>query len=410
MKPSREQRAPRLTRTGRRALLAVPIAAALFLVAMGAYLGFVGIQRSQARSLPAPTGPYAVGRAMYDWTNGGLPDPLAPEPGHARELSVWLWYPAERGTARREAPYAPGAWADVHLSGPAGWFEGGFAAVRDHAVEPAPIARGRFPVVVLEPGLGLEALLYTTLAEDLASQGYLVAAVTPTYSADLTVLDGRVVEASRRGNPGDAMGEDRAAELVGVWATDAQFVAARVAALDRTGPFAGHVEGSAVAYIGHSLGGAASLEACSQDPRCAGAVNMDGAVAGGVVRTGLARPVLLMGSQDSCVTGWCSAAGGQGAVSRQDARRFLAASTGPLWDLEIRGTEHFDFSDYAAFYLAWPLSRLVPVGPLNGDRALQISDAYVSAFVGRALEGRQEPLLGGAAPPFAEVRVLTERR
>ena len=36
-------------------------------------------------TLPAPTGPFAVGRTIRDWK------------GQGRELLVWIWYPAERG-------------------------------------------------------------------------------------------------------------------------------------------------------------------------------------------------------------------------------------------------------------------------------------------------------------------------
>ncbi|MCW2904066.1 MAG: uncharacterized protein JWO67_6331, partial [Streptosporangiaceae bacterium] len=49
--------------------------------------------------------------------------------------------------------------------------------------------------------LGFAAPQYTTLAENLASHGYLVAGVTPTYSANLTVLHGHTLHATTAGNP-----------------------------------------------------------------------------------------------------------------------------------------------------------------------------------------------------------------
>lgn len=91
-------------------------------------------------------------------------------------MSVWLWYPGGRaGTA----PYAHGAWAGLHIDGALAWSETGFDEVRVHAVADVPVAAGRFPVVVLEPGLRFAAPQYTAIAANLASHGYLVAGVTP---------------------------------------------------------------------------------------------------------------------------------------------------------------------------------------------------------------------------------------
>src|SRR5207248_1905263 len=107
--------------------------------------------------------------------------------------------------------------------------------VHDHAFADAPVLTGRFPVIVLEPGLGFAVPQYTTIAENLASQGYLVAGVTPTYSANLTVLNGYAVSATAAGDPQDSDApaarptDDR---LVDVWAADARFAAAQATALD----------------------------------------------------------------------------------------------------------------------------------------------------------------------------------
>jgi predicted dienelactone hydrolase len=199
----------------------------------GGYLEYVAVRHAQPVTLPAPTGKYKVGRAMFDWTDRSRIDPLAPRPGRPRELSVWLWYPAPHDAEGRQAPYAPGAWGQLHFPGVVGLGETSFGAVRDHALAGAPVAGGRFPIAVLEPGLGLAAPQYTTVAENLASHGYLVAGVTPTYSANLTVLHGRAVHETAAGNPPRLNADLHSAaarrtgdRLVGVWAADARFAAA----------------------------------------------------------------------------------------------------------------------------------------------------------------------------------------
>ncbi|AEW98408.1 alpha/beta hydrolase family protein [Streptantibioticus cattleyicolor] len=388
-----------------RRLLRVTLAVlAAVLVTAGGYAGVVAERHERPVALPAPTGHYHVGRAMFEWTDRHRADPLAPRPGMPRQLSVWLWYPAPPDAQGRPVPYAPGAWGQLHFGGPATIAETDFDLVRPHALDGVPVAAGRFPVVVLEPGLGFSAPQYTTIAENLAGHGYLVAGVTPTYSANLTVLHGHTVRATPAGDPGESDITAVGDRLVGVWSADARFAAAQVAGLDATGPFAGHVDRAHTAYVGHSLGGAASLEACRTDPRCAAAADLDGAQYGPVTRTGVGRPVLVMGSENSCVTGTCRPATAADAADRAVARTLLTAGSAPAWAYQIDGTAHFNYSDYGAYYLAAPVRGLLALGPIDGSLALTITNAYLTAFLDHTLRATPQPLLTGALHPFPQVR------
>jgi dienelactone hydrolase len=394
--------------TGRRRMLRVMAVFVLAVVTLsGAYLALVAVRHAQPAAWPAPTGSYRVGRAAFEWTDRTRTDPLAPRPGSARELSVWLWYPATPQAAGRPAAYAPGAWEELHPEGLLGLGLSSFDAIRTHALERVPVAAGRFPVVVMEPGLGLAAPQYTALAENLASHGYLVAGVTPTYSANLTVLHGRPVGRTTAGNPPAFDTTDPAAAaragagLVAVWAADARFAAAQVAGLGQAGPFAGHVDPARTAYFGHSLGGASALEACRTDPRCAGAADLDGTQ---FSARGLNKPMMIIGSANSCVTGTCRPDDPMARAERDTARSLLAASTGPAWCYQIDGTQHFNFTDYAAYYLAAPIRPLVPLGTIDGGLGLTITNAYLAAFLDHTVRGTDEPLLTGAASPYPQVR------
>lgn len=190
--------------------------------------------------------------------------------------------------------------------------------------------------------MGFAAPPYSVLAEDLASHGYLVAGVTPTFSANLTVLHDAPVLSTSAGNPPELGGHtgaaaDAADRLVDVWAADAHFVASTVAGLDRAGPFAGRVARNQVAYVGHSFGGAAVLQAFSTDPHCAAAADLDGTQFGGVVHTGLSAPLMIRGSQNSCVTGSCRAHHADDRADRNTAQTLLSASSGRTWCYSFDG-------------------------------------------------------------------------
>lgn len=354
----------------------------LVVVGGGGYVGWVLVQRSEPVSLPTPTGQLQVGRQTFEWTDAGRKDPYVAGP---RKLAVFVWYPVAKGVTGRKAAYAPGQWSGLQVKGPASILEGPVDSLQDHALDHAEVAPGRFPVVVLMPGMGLSAPMYATLAEDLASHGYLVAGVTPTYSANLTVLDGKTIESMPAANPPN-LGENSPGaiqagdQLVGFWAADARFAATQVAKVfpDSADPAFGP------SYVGHSFGGAASLEACRTDPRCAAAVDLDGSQYGEVVKKGVQAPIMLLGADDSCITSVCGP-DAKGDTDRARALSLLKASTNTSWCATIPDTRHFNFTDYGAYYLAWPLRKRLPLGSVDPRHALTLQNGYVSTFLSHAL-------------------------
>jgi pimeloyl-ACP methyl ester carboxylesterase len=298
----------------------------------------------------------------------------------------------------------PGAWRRQQFQGLVGWFETDFENVGVHAVGNAAVAEGRFPVVVLSPGMGFSASQYTAVAEDLASHGYLVAGVTPTYSANVSVLDGKLVESTPEGNPADLGGHSGSAleegnRLVDLWAADARFVAGQVAGL--AAGFGGKVEAGSVAYAGHSFGGAASLEACRLDRACVGAVDLDGTQFGGVVERGLRVPSMILSSEDSCVTGTCGPKATDPAGEREAASSLVKASSGESVRFVVEGARHLDFTDYAVYFLAPPISNLVGMGSIDGRRALAIQHHCLAAFLDHVTRGVP---LGDLAQGYPELK------
>ena len=374
--------------------LGIVLAALVALLVIG--VGASSVARAQARQLAAPTGPSAVGRIELALTDPARVDPFLSD-GHARELAVWIWYPTAKSSAGAAAPYLPTAWADAanSVNGLAAVLFQDNNAVRTNSIASAPLEGKSPPVVVLMPGLGNSIAEYTELAEDLASHGYAVVGINPTGSSTVVGFpDGHLVYATPKGSIAETnidVWYATASRLVGVWVDDASFV---VSALTKSPPSVGALDFSRVAYVGHSLGGNASFEACARDSRCIAAVDLDGTIFSQVRRTGLKVPGLILQANNkvSCDE-FCQ--------RRKDDFKGLTMS-GPVRDLAMNGAEHLNFSDNGVLFM--PLLRPVgQLGSIDGARGGLITRDVVRAFVDQEVRGAPTSTFDATVERYAEV-------
>jgi len=378
------------------------IAARLTLLAAGAaafLLGMLWLDHGRVTTLPVPTGPFAVGRTQYLWTDAGHPDPRAPRPGTPRELLAWVWYPA---AAPREsvppAAYLPAPWRTA-VERQRGLLLTQFltrdlARVRVHSISDAAVSpqHRTYPVILMRAGLAALTTNYTALAEDLASQGYVVVGFDAPYRTTLVVLPDGTVLARTPANDADRVGgaaqEQLATELVRAWSADMSFALDELERLnqaDAAGRFFGRLDLHRVGAFGHSLGGASVLQFCHDDPRCRAGVDVDGAPLGSVVRDGIRQPFLFLLS---------------------DHRDEPEAETRPVeakirsiyerlpsdrrWMFMIQGGGHYLFSDDGAALKSPPLMRvlrMLGIVRLDGRRQLALTSRCLSAFFDVYLEG-----------------------
>jgi hypothetical protein len=123
--------------------------------------------------------------------------------------------------------------------------------------------------------------LYTSQLEDLASHGYVVAAITHSYDAFLTVFpDGTSVayDSKRWPHQPSLEGEANLNQLE--WhADDIRVVLDELSRAPSNLPFSGRLDLAHVGTFGHSFGGIAAAHACQKDQRIKACLNQDGAVA-----------------------------------------------------------------------------------------------------------------------------------
>ncbi|GAB2498721.1 alpha/beta hydrolase [Promicromonospora xylanilytica] len=337
-------------------------------------------------ALPEPTGPYPVGLTPLHLVDDERADPWRPE--EQRQLMVSVWYPAVPGG--EPAPYTTEAVsaAVVEASGiPAE--PGLLATVETNSSDRARALPGKRPLVVLSPGASMSRESLTALAEELASRGYVVAGVDHTYEArGVEFPDGRVagcllceLESSRE--LGERVTRGRVLDISFVLdeLTDGR--------LWRHGP---KIDARHIAVAGHSLGGSTAAAVMVDDPRVDAGVNMDGTFQVDFPESGEDDPFLMLGKGNHHLGG-----------DEGDAPNWadnLARLDGPKLWLQMRYGNHLSFTDQMLFLeqLGLPVS-----GTVGGARGVEITTAYVSAFVDRHLRGQDAPLLDGPTAAYPEM-------
>lgn len=346
------------------------------------FVGTPAVAAFPHQYLPQPTGPNPIGRETIHLVDESRTDPWVPQAG-ARELMVSLFYPARSSGAK--APYLSTTEARLFLES-RGLNQAGLAerlaGTRSSARLGAKPASGRYPLVILSPGFGVHRHTLTHLAEDLASRGYLVAAVDHAYeSAGTEFPGGRVLTcvACQSGEP-VKVAEERAKDISFLvdWMLENQ----------------PRIDPSRIGVAGHSIGGSAAGSAMVADPRLRAGVNIDGSFDGGfhspLPDSGIGgRPFLLLGSDQAHSSGqptW--------------ERDWPKLDGWKRW-LYVTGTTHIGLSDISV--LADQSGLTDPVFSLPGLRIAEIMRAYVGAFFDLHLRGVPQPLLDGPTPANPEV-------
>src|SRR6266851_5629576 len=341
-------------RLARRISKGFAVLAMLGVLGVAALLVSLWMEHRTEVTLPTPTGPFAVGRALYDWADDETLDTLAPVPGVKRELLVWIWYPAVAGQATAIADYLPAQMraAAEPAGGPLRLLTRDLSKVHGHSLGNADVSpqQRSYPAVIMRAGASLEVWNYSTLAEDLASHGYVVVGFDAPYRTFTVVFpDGRVIRRTQENNPElclERTGQERelcANRLQTVWTSDIAFVLNRLEKLnasDPSGKFPGRLDMTRVGVFGHSFGGATAAQFCSQDSRCKAGIDVDGSLHGSVIQAGIHKPFMFLLS-------------GQGDFSSDAEIRQIQADIQSVYDrlppdgrlrVEIRGANHFLFS------------------------------------------------------------------
>jgi predicted dienelactone hydrolase len=371
--------------------------------------------------LPTPTGPFAVGRALYDWVDDQTIDTLAPAPGTMRELLGWIWYPATPGPPSEIDDYLPAATrAAVERQGGVlltRYLTRDLSKVHAHSLRNAAVSPQQrfYPVVILRAGASLEVSNYSSLAEDLSSHGYLVVGLDAPYRTRVVAFpNGRVMTRTPENNPElciEKTGPERDQcldKLLTAWTADIGFVLDQLQRLntsDPSGKLTGRLDLARVGVFGHSFGGAQAAQFCSQDSRCKAGIDVDGSLHGPAIRAGIHVPFMFLES-------------GQGDFSSDAEVRQFHADIQSVYDrlpanaklrISIRGANHFTFGDDAALlksHIVMGALHKLGILRMDGRRQLAVTSYCLHYFFDAHLKQSNAlpPKISSALYP--EIQVL----
>jgi dienelactone hydrolase len=344
-----------------------------------------------AHPIPFPKGSYGVGLTIF---------PIEKSTKTGVHRRIRLWYPTRQ--SRGGVPYADSETmakirSEKLLDQPPRVFDVWQNMKVNAKVDAMPLTtKGKFPLVFLMTGQGMPAACYTSYAQQLASDGYIVAAID--FAAGGFLVDGKnLLNEDPPGNDESTFGKIsdgwamQASEIINdISSHRSEFQKGMGATITPL------IDLHKIAVMGHSLGGAAALEAARRDQRIKACVNLDGIPESYVFQHGISTSVLFLRSRvdysdedlkrlHRTRAEWDS----RGKVVQDKIKGLLANPGGSAWVISINGTNHVSFSDL-------PFTAPQTISHYGGkiidpNRLLTLWTSLVEGFLDNRFDNRPFP-------------------
>lgn len=357
--------------------------------------------------LPKPAGPYQVGVTHLNFVDKERTDPFPQAMGRNRDIPVRVWYPTDDPGERHPSTllktrdllslkrYLLFKIIPHHICN-----------ITTNSYEDAPLADADspFPVLIFNHGFSSYMEQNTILMEHLASFGYVVVSVGHPYDGVASYPDGRSIpvdlesikDLSREARQNQKVFGENIRQLarddlsfeeikrctenyltvtrtinekIELWVRDILFMTDVLGKMNEgsiRSQFASRLSlENGIGVFGQSYGGAASVLACCLDDRLTCAINMDGAMYGGMSdKYKYRKPTLYMDSD----------------MLPGRSKYFLHINESDTYHIVIKGSKHLDYSDCTYILKTWLLKFMQFVGNIDGSLMIRITNDYVRSF------------------------------
>lgn len=296
-----------------------------------------GWAQSDSLQLLKPTGTFAIGRMVYEWTDTSREIQITEHCSEKRTLVVQLWYPAHLDSPQVKAAYAPYSKEQQHIS-----THSYLRAAFSEQVSSAPL-------ILISPGRGTKGARYSTIAEELASHGYIVAAVDMPQIGHVQYADGWAIRPSSdfapprglMGGPYEKV-DQFFEKPTAIGLADLQFAYQQLSALNESDPhgrFIDRIDLKKLGLLGHSLGGRIAGQFAAEHPHVKAYISMEGIPPRDIRYKGkLKIPVAMM----------CSS--GTWPYAKDNYFSLIDHRTKPVYMIEMKGFGHNSVLDSPYLY------------------------------------------------------------
>lgn len=283
-------------------------------------------------TLPSPTGEYGVGTCQWPLVDTSRTEViLKNSPTKYRELMLQLWYPIAKETVGIPTEYMDRISATFIANEITDLNPDFRLLIKTNSIPEAPFANNEsnYPVLIFSPGYKATYLLYQSFFEDLASHGYIVVAINHPYISGITVFPDNHYYPPYTPKNEDKFIEDNFQTVI----TDIKFVIdqLKLINLDKKHDFYGKFDLTRIGCFGHSLGGAASVQACINYPEIKAAIDIDGSMYGKEYSKPHSKPIMLINNE---FTG-----------SIDFTTKNLWKNTREGYRVQILNARHYDYTD-----------------------------------------------------------------
>lgn len=390
--------------------------------------------------LPKPTGGYDVGIDYFHLVDENRNDPFLYKSTKKRELMIKVYYPAKNDESKPFDGYFHNS-SELLKAFAAGYHMPEFIfnhlrLVNTNSKEGLQVSdkEQSYPVILFSHGAGTTMEVQTSQCEDLASQGYIVAAIDHTYVSWATLFPDRVVTAQEATT--DFSTADPAELITQIMADDSKFVIDSLTQMNEgqiESNFKERLNLDKIGTIGHSVGGAVAYNLAINDSRIKAAVDLDGIVfvapkdksediapflmiandkyhiQGIQSREPLIKKfedmteeeqkimISMYGSEESYKEAYKKAS--QNIIGLAEVLK----SSGNLFTIE--GSDHMKFTDMGFFIGIEQLRELMGIGGNTAPaRCLEITKSVTAAFFNKHLKSEEKNVLDSQVNKYPELK------
>ncbi len=356
-----------------------------------------------------PTGNYKIGTAVFFLNDSDRNEIYTHKKNDFRRILVRAWYPSDscnNNFTDYLSGYSPLTLAThfLWLGATPGDFKK-LSSVKTNSCMKIPVSnrKKRFPVIIFSHGYGMSLpQFYSTLTENLASNGYIVLAITHPYeSIMINYPDGtdtgrknvinllkfmRKLKGFRRINFKTDNTKDKLKLIKKIkkegtfinrsnheWVEDSKLVVDNLFGESEFdwGVLKNRFDTTKIGALGHSFGGSSTGEFCFEDNRVKAGINLDGWQYGNVIEKGLTCPFLFIGAPHN---DWFDL--------------FYKNSKSDFYKVIIPDLRHFSFSDLSVMPNIPDKIKSKYLGTLKPVPVIKLVNSIIIVFFNRYLQNK----------------------